>query len=76
VWAPNTPDGDDSNPLYGAMDEYGFLQEIGPHNKSPLIVSKDRAFTTPQIIDRDITITSGATLTITSYLTMHPMPKS
>ena len=75
VWAPNTPDGDDSNPLYGAMDEYGFLQEIGPHNKSPLIVSKDRAFTTPQIIDRDITITSGATLTITSYLTMHPDAK-
>ena len=75
VWAPDTPDGDDSNPLYGAMDEYGFLQEMGPHNKSPLHVSKDRAFTTPQIIDRDITITSGATLTITSYLTMHPDAK-
>lgn len=74
-WAPDTPDGDDSNPLYGTMDEYGFLQEIGPHNKSPLFIGKDRSFTTPQTIDRDITITSGATLTITSYLTMHPDAK-
>lgn len=74
-WAPDTPDGDDSNPLYGAMDEYGYLQEIGPHNTPPLLVTKDRSFTTPQTIDRDITITSGATLTITSYLTMHPDAK-
>ena len=74
-WAPDTPDGDDSSPLYGAMDEYGYLQEIGPHNKSPLLIGKDISFTTPQTIDRDITITSGATLTITSYLTMHPDAK-
>ena len=57
------------------MDEYGYLQEIGPHNKSPLLIGKDISFTTPQTIDRDITITSGATLTITSYLTMHPDAK-
>ena len=29
-WIPNFPDGDDSNPLKGPSDNYGYLSDIGP----------------------------------------------
>ena len=72
AWAPDIPDGDDSNPYYGAMDEYGYLQDIGPQHNAPFIMENDITLTTPQILDCDLVIPSGVTLVISSYLTMHP----
>ena len=72
VWASNIPDGDDSNPMYGAMDEYGHLDSIGPAFKEPLIIDTNTTWSSPQVIPSDLIIPSGVTLTVTSYLTMHP----
>ncbi len=54
------------------MDEYGNLQEIGPVFNEALIINTDTTWSTPQVVSSDLIIPSGVTLTITSYLTMHP----
>jgi len=64
-WVPDEPDGDDSDPYLGPMDEYGNCAIITPFSDN---------ITTPQTWDRDATIYKtttihlGATLTITSTI--------
>ena len=72
VWASDIPDGDDSDPMYGAMDEYGHLDSIDPDFKETKIIVTNTTWSTPQVISSDLSIPSGVTLTVTSYLTMHP----
>jgi len=65
------PDGDDSNPNLGAMDEYGyFLPMTQPTNTNPILtVASSQTWNTNRTIPENITIQSGATLTITANVT-------
>ena len=40
-----------------------------------MVINQDVTWTTPQVVSSNIIIPSGVTLTITSYLTMHPDAK-
>lgn len=35
-WAPEDPDGDDSNPYFGPMDELGYMSEVHPSDSTVL----------------------------------------
>ena len=60
--APDEPDGDDSNPNLGPMDEYGNCAAI-----TPLIGNiTTQTWNTNKTISNNIVIPSGVTLTITA----------
>ena len=61
--APNEPDGDDSNPNLGPMDEYGNCAVI-----TPLVdnISTSQIWSTNRTLCKNTVIQSGITLTISS----------
>jgi hypothetical protein len=61
--APNEPDGDDSNPNLGPMDEYGNLDVI-----TPLVdnITTTQTWNTNRTLCKNIAIQSGVTLNITA----------
>lgn len=64
------PDGDDSNPNLGPMDEYGNIQSITPHVYSTTYISSSQTWSTEQNLCGNLVVTSNSTLTITSKVTM------
>jgi len=66
-WAPDEPDGDDSNPNLGPMDEYGNCLPIIP---LPDIITTTQTWSTNRLIHKNITIQSGVTLTIKGIVKM------
>ena len=74
-WAPDEPDGDDSNPNLGPINQYGYSRLISPVYNNQIYIDNDTTFSIPTVIQNDLIIPSGITLTITSYLTMHPDAK-
>lgn len=67
--APNEPDGDDSNPNLGPMDEYGYCAEITPLIEN---VTSSQTWDTDRFICRNVSIEAGATLIITATATVLP----
>lgn len=62
---PDEPDGDDSNPNYGPMDEYGNLESISqPYQYSDVEVSSSETWTSDVSTCGDIVVTSSGKLTI------------
>jgi C1A family cysteine protease len=70
----DVPDGDDSNPNLGPMDEYGnFLpMTVLPlENTNPtLLISTSQTWNTNSSMSANITIPSGVTLTITANVSL------
>ena len=66
---PEEPDGDDSNPNLGPMDEYGNCAVI---TSPPLVdnITTSRTWSADKTLCRDVFIQSGATLTIASTATV------
>ena len=48
VWIPDEPDGDDSNPLYGPMNEYGYLESLNPNVRDTIYITTDKIFSYDQ----------------------------
>lgn len=67
--APNEPDGDDSNPNLGPMDEYGYCAEITPLAEN---ITVSQLWNTDKSICRNVSIQSGATLIITATVNVLP----
>ncbi len=65
-WVPDTPDGDDSNINYGAIDSLGVLEELpaGETIKTP------KTYTSNSSVDHRIGIVEGGSLTIRGTTTM------
>lgn len=61
-WAPNEPDGDDSNPYLGPMDEYGNCTPTVPLIDT---ITTSQTWNTNDTIYKKIIISSGITLTVT-----------
>ncbi len=70
--APDEPDGDDSNPYQGPMDQYGYCRSISPMFD---VISTSQTWSSSRTLCRNIVIQSGVTLTITApatvFLTNH-----
>jgi hypothetical protein len=61
--APNEPDGDDSNPNLGPMDEYGNCASITPLVEN---ITTSQTWSTNRTLCKNVAIQSGVTLTITA----------
>ena len=70
--APDTPDGDDSNPRLTAMNEYGqFLPVI---NRTESIIFTNTTWNTNDTLCGDVYIQNNSTLTINNAsITLHPL---
>lgn len=74
VCCPDTPDGDDSDPTKGEMDNYGnFASYTFPY--PTLTVTSDSTWSTNRTQCGSIIVTNNATLIITAELTMNPAAK-
>jgi len=62
--APDEPDGDDSDPTLGPMDEYGNCRQITPLLGD--IITTSQTWNTNKTISNNVIIPSGVTLTITA----------
>jgi hypothetical protein len=65
--APDEPDGDDSNPNLGPMDEYGNCEPITPLVEN---ITSSQTWNTNRTLCRNLVIQSGATLTVTATVFM------
>jgi hypothetical protein len=65
--APNEPDGDDSNPYLGPMDEYGNCEPITPLSEN---ITTSQTWSTNTTVCKNLVVQSGATLTITATVFM------
>ena len=68
--APDEPDGDDSNPYLGPMDEYGNCVGITPLVEN---IATSQTWNTNRTLCKHIAIQSGVTLTVaaTAFATTH-----
>ena len=70
IGVPEEPDGDDSDPNYGPMDEYGNLQKIV--KGEPLIIDKPTVFSAQKrYCHSDIIIKKGGILRVLTDLFMY-----
>ena len=65
--APDEPDGDDSNPNLGPMDEYGYCEPITPLVEN---IASSQTWNTNRTLCRNLLVKSGATLTVTATVFM------
>lgn len=74
ICCPDTPDGDDSNPLLAEMDTYGnFAPYTFPY--STTTISSNTIWDADTTHCGNIVVTNNAVLTITAQLTMNPAAK-
>lgn len=64
-WAQAEADGDDSNPLYGALNSYGHLETISSASYPTLTINSVMACSDDGYIHNDVRIVTGGKLTIT-----------
>ena len=64
-WAHAEADGDDSNPLYGALDAYGHLETISSTSYPTLTINSVIACSDDGYIHNNVRIVAGGKLTIT-----------
>ena len=65
--APDEPDGDDSNPNLGPMDEYGYCEPTTPLVEN---ITSSQTWNTNRTLCRNLLVQSGATLTVTATVFM------
>lgn len=68
-WVPDIPDGDDSNNLKGALDAFGFLEDLADTIPTHT-VSGNETFSTRFFHIGHIRIPSNCTLTVTNILNL------
>lgn len=71
-WAQEEADGDDSNPLYGPMNEYGHLATISLAGYSDIVINTITTWDEECYLYNNVRVVSGGTLTITADVMKHP----
>ncbi len=71
LWAQEEPDGDDSNPLYGPMDEYGHLETItiAPQD---IVISIDTTWNEENYLYNNVRVIDGGILSISADIMKYP----
>lgn len=70
-WAQEEPDGDDSNPQYGPMNEYGYIETISLLCPD-IVVNTTTTWNEESYLYNNVRVVSGGILTITSNILKHP----
>ncbi|MDD4759437.1 MAG: C1 family peptidase [Bacteroidaceae bacterium] len=68
---PDTPDGDDSNPLIGPMDQYGFTESLNPEERNTIYIRSDSTTLQSSHCYNHTVIGSNATWTIHGTINFH-----
>ena len=63
-WAPDEPDGDDSDYTKGPMTPYGFIPDIIPDSSPPILISTNQTYSSKKYLHEHCTIQSGAELIV------------
>lgn len=70
-WAQKEADGDDSNPLYGSMDEYGHLSMITSESYPEIVINTNTIWSEDDYIYNNVRIVNGGKLTISANIKMY-----
>ena len=65
-WAQEKADGDDSNPLYGALDAYGNLENISLASYPDIVINTDIVWNEDNYVYNNVRIVSGGKLTVSA----------
>ena len=68
---PEEPDGDDSNPLYGPMNEYGYLESLNPNDRDTIYITTSTISSQKQHFYNHVVLCNGATWDIQDNVTFH-----
>lgn len=68
---PDEPDGDDSNPLLGVMDEYGNLESLNPDERNTMFISSDLEEISAEHIYNHMVVMNNATWKIRNSILFH-----
>ncbi len=68
---PEEPDGDDSNPLYGPMNEYGYLESLNPNDRDTIYITTSTISSQIQHFYNHVVLCNGATWDIQDNVTFH-----
>jgi hypothetical protein len=72
---PDSPDGDDSNPYLGPMDEYGHLENLNPVERDTIFINASTSTSALTHYYNHIVIQNNATWTVKDSLYMHNLSK-
>lgn len=65
-WAQEKADGDDSNPLYGALDAFGNLENISLASYPDIVLNTDAVWDEDNYVYNNVRIVSGGRLTVSA----------
>lgn len=69
--APDIQDGDDSNALWGPMDEYGNLESLSPEDRDTIFITSDQTIIAPSHFYSHVVVENDATWTIRANTRFH-----
>ena len=67
-WAQEKADGDDSNPLYGALDAYGNLENISLSSYPDITINTEVVWDEDDYIYNNVRIVNGGKLTVSANI--------
>ena len=70
-WAQDEADGDDSNPQFGPMDEYGYLESISL-NYPDIVINTTTTWNEEDYLYNNVRVISGGKLIVTANVMKHP----
>lgn len=65
-WAQEKADGDDSNPLYGALDAFGNLENISLASYPDIVINTDTVWNEDNYVYNNVRIISGGKLKVSA----------
>ena len=65
-WAQEKADGDDSNPLYGALDAFGNLENISLASYPDIVINTDTVWNEDNYVYNNVRIISGGKLNVSA----------
>ena len=65
-WAQEKADGDDSNPLYGALDAFGNLENISLASYPDIVINTDTVWDEDNYVYNNVRIVSGGRLIVSA----------
>ena len=63
-WVPEEPDGDDSNPTIGPIDEFGNTIDINPDDNPIIYINSDTSSSSPTSYSNNVVVQNNATWTL------------
>ena len=71
-WAPDEPDGDDSDFTKGPMDEYGVLRDNNPDSLDTIYIDSNTTFDGTDYFHKHMVVRNNATLNLFGIATFYP----